>query len=124
MPRSVRSRRPARPGPGQPDLRNPLVPQPAPPPVPKRRGTPPRRRTDLRRTDHDAGLLTQLPYRRFQVGLAGVDAEPDPVDGHPVAVRQGAVLAVAFHPELTDDTRVHAWLVDQIRNRSQHKEPA
>jgi len=29
------------------------------------------------------------------------------VDGHPVAVRQGKVLAVAFHPELTDDTRVH-----------------
>ena len=29
------------------------------------------------------------------------------VEGHPVAVRQGNVLAVAFHPELTDDTRVH-----------------
>ncbi|HEV3000513.1 MAG TPA: pyridoxal 5'-phosphate synthase glutaminase subunit PdxT [Solirubrobacteraceae bacterium] len=29
------------------------------------------------------------------------------VDGHPVAVRQGRVLAVAFHPELTDDTRLH-----------------
>ena len=29
------------------------------------------------------------------------------VDGHPVAVRQGRILAVAFHPELTDDTSVH-----------------
>ena len=29
------------------------------------------------------------------------------VDGHPVAVRQGRVLAVAFHPELTGDTRLH-----------------
>jgi 5'-phosphate synthase pdxT subunit len=37
------------------------------------------------------------------------------VDGHPVAVRQGNVLAVAFHPELTDDPRVHAWLVDRVR---------
>ena len=27
------------------------------------------------------------------------------VDGHPVAVRQGNILAVAFHPELTDDRR-------------------
>ena len=27
------------------------------------------------------------------------------VDGHPVAVRQGNILAVAFHPELTDDAR-------------------
>jgi pyridoxal 5'-phosphate synthase pdxT subunit len=30
------------------------------------------------------------------------------VQGHPVAVRDGSVLAVAFHPELTDDSRLHA----------------
>jgi pyridoxal 5'-phosphate synthase pdxT subunit len=30
------------------------------------------------------------------------------VDGHPVAVRQGNLLAVAFHAELTDDSRLHA----------------
>jgi 5'-phosphate synthase pdxT subunit len=29
-------------------------------------------------------------------------------DGHPVAVREGGVLACAFHPELTDDSRLHA----------------
>jgi 5'-phosphate synthase pdxT subunit len=29
------------------------------------------------------------------------------VDGHPVAARQGDVLAVAFHPELGDDLRLH-----------------
>jgi 5'-phosphate synthase pdxT subunit len=29
-------------------------------------------------------------------------------EGHPVAVREGAVLASAFHPELTDDPRFHA----------------
>lgn len=28
--------------------------------------------------------------------------------GHPVAVREGGVLACAFHPELTDDSRLHA----------------
>ncbi len=28
--------------------------------------------------------------------------------GHPVAVRDANLLAVAFHPELTDDSRVHA----------------
>lgn len=33
------------------------------------------------------------------------------VDGHPVAVRQDAVTAVSFHPELTDDDRLHAALV-------------
>ena len=39
------------------------------------------------------------------------------VDGHPVAVRQGNVLAVAFHPELTGDGRLHEWLVDRIRDQ-------
>ncbi len=33
------------------------------------------------------------------------------IDGHPVAVRQGQVLLCAFHPELTDDSRVHALLM-------------
>jgi 5'-phosphate synthase pdxT subunit len=39
------------------------------------------------------------------------------VDGHPVAVRQGNVLAVAFHPELTGDGRLHEWLVHRIREQ-------
>jgi len=29
-------------------------------------------------------------------------------EGHPVAIREGNVLACAFHPELTDDPRFHA----------------
>jgi len=32
-------------------------------------------------------------------------------EGHPVAVREGNVLACSFHPELTDDSRVHALLM-------------
>lgn len=37
------------------------------------------------------------------------------VDGHPVAVRQGRLLATSFHPELTGDPRVHALFVDLVR---------
>jgi 5'-phosphate synthase pdxT subunit len=37
------------------------------------------------------------------------------VDGHPVAVRQGNITAVAFHPELTAERRLHRWLVEQAR---------
>jgi 5'-phosphate synthase pdxT subunit len=33
------------------------------------------------------------------------------VDGHPVAVRQGNVLAVGFHPELAGETRLHELLL-------------
>lgn len=29
-------------------------------------------------------------------------------EGHPVAIREGSVLACAFHPELSDDPRLHA----------------
>ncbi len=29
------------------------------------------------------------------------------IDGHPVAVRQGKILALAFHPELTGEDRLH-----------------
>jgi 5'-phosphate synthase pdxT subunit len=35
-------------------------------------------------------------------------------DGQPVAVRQGRVIATAFHPELTGDRRVHALLVEML----------
>jgi pyridoxal 5'-phosphate synthase pdxT subunit len=37
------------------------------------------------------------------------------VDGHPVAAREGRLLAVAFHSELSDDDRVHALLLDWAR---------
>ncbi|RDI74928.1 pyridoxal 5'-phosphate synthase, glutaminase subunit Pdx2 [Gaiella occulta] len=29
------------------------------------------------------------------------------VDGHPVLAREGRILVASFHPELTDDTRIH-----------------
>jgi pyridoxal 5'-phosphate synthase pdxT subunit len=35
------------------------------------------------------------------------------LDGHPVAVRQDNMLAVAFHPELTEDRSLHRWLLDR-----------
>jgi 5'-phosphate synthase pdxT subunit len=36
------------------------------------------------------------------------------VDGWPVFVRQGNAMATTFHPELTDDSRVHRALLEQI----------
>ncbi|MFM7231202.1 MAG: pyridoxal 5'-phosphate synthase glutaminase subunit PdxT [bacterium] len=34
--------------------------------------------------------------------------------GEPVGVRQGHVAAIAFHPELTGDRRLHAWFVREV----------
>jgi 5'-phosphate synthase pdxT subunit len=36
---------------------------------------------------------------------------------HAVAVRQGPVLATAFHPEMTGDRRVHNFFVDMVAGR-------
>jgi len=36
-------------------------------------------------------------------------------DGRVVAVRQGSLLATSFHPELTDDGRIHAYFADLVR---------
>jgi pyridoxal 5'-phosphate synthase pdxT subunit len=38
----------------------------------------------------------------------------------PVAVRQGRVMAATFHPELSDDSRVHQAFLDLVRNGRKH----
>ncbi|WP_314173364.1 pyridoxal 5'-phosphate synthase glutaminase subunit PdxT [Streptomyces winkii] len=59
------------------------------------------------------GVFIRAPW----VESAGVRAETlAAYDGHPVAVRQDALLATAFHPELTGDHRVHALFVDMVRD--------
>ena len=44
-------------------------------------------------------------------------------DGRPVAVRQGNLLATAFHPELTNDTRVHRYFLDVAGDSTLHGTP-
>ena len=59
------------------------------------------------------------PLRAVFIRAPWVDDKGDEVevlaaiDGHPVAVRQGNILAVAFHPELTDDRSLHRWLLER-----------
>jgi 5'-phosphate synthase pdxT subunit len=36
------------------------------------------------------------------------------LDGQPILVRQGQHLAATFHPELTDDTRVHRYFCRMV----------
>ena len=37
------------------------------------------------------------------------------VDGHPVLAREGRILVAAFHPELTDDSRIHELFLAMVR---------
>jgi pyridoxal 5'-phosphate synthase pdxT subunit len=39
------------------------------------------------------------------------------VDGHPVAARQGGLTAIAFHPELSGDTRLHERFLEEVATR-------
>jgi 5'-phosphate synthase pdxT subunit len=36
-------------------------------------------------------------------------------DGHPVLVREGKILAATFHPELSNDSRVHELFLDMVK---------
>jgi 5'-phosphate synthase pdxT subunit len=53
-------------------------------------------------------VFIRAPWVRDHGSEVEVMAE---IDGHPVAVRQGKAIAVAFHPELTGDTRLHELLL-------------
>ncbi|MEZ0366203.1 pyridoxal 5'-phosphate synthase glutaminase subunit PdxT [Mycobacterium sp. pUA109] len=53
------------------------------------------------------------------VERVGADVQPlARAADHVVAVRQGAVLATAFHPEVTGDRRIHQLFVDIVTGRA------
>jgi pyridoxal 5'-phosphate synthase pdxT subunit len=45
-------------------------------------------------------------------------------EDHPVVVRDGPVLACAFHPELTDDGRIHALYMAMVTEAARAREEA
>jgi 5'-phosphate synthase pdxT subunit len=61
------------------------------------------------------GVFIRAPW----IETAGPDVEVlAEVEGHPVLARQGRILVAAFHPELTDDTRIHELFLRQIREET------
>jgi 5'-phosphate synthase pdxT subunit len=77
--------------------------------------------------------ITDPPLRAIFIRAPWVESVGDGVevlatvefDGqlHPVAVRQGNLLATSFHPELTGDNRVHRFFVENVcRNNAAHVE--
>jgi 5'-phosphate synthase pdxT subunit len=50
---------------------------------------------------------------------AGTEVLARDPDGRVVAVRQGRVLATAFHPELTGDRRIHRLLLSMVGKRAE-----
>jgi pyridoxal 5'-phosphate synthase pdxT subunit len=61
------------------------------------------------------GVFIRAP--RVQGAGEGVEVLAE-LDGEPVLLRQGRFLVATFHPELTDDTRVHELFLDSVREAS------
>src|SRR5215218_3334610 len=61
------------------------------------------------------GVFIRAP-RVAEVG-PGVEVLAE-LDGEPVLLRDGRVLVASFHPELTDDTRVHERFLDLVREEA------
>ena len=63
-------------------------------------------------------LALQGAFREHTRMLRGAGADVVEVlaelDGEPVLLRDGRVLVAAFHPELTDDSRIHRQFLDLV----------
>ncbi len=76
--------------------------------------------TDLLVHGLEGGLMRAIFIRApsfVSVG-PGVEILARLQDGTIVATRQGPLLATAFHPELTDDPRLHALFVESLAERN------
>jgi 5'-phosphate synthase pdxT subunit len=68
---------------------------------------------------HGDGPVRAVFIRAPWIEDAGPDVEVlAEVDGHPVLARDGRLLVAAFHPELTDDTRIHELFLNQVREEA------
>ncbi|EEP75950.1 glutamine amidotransferase subunit pdxT [Uncinocarpus reesii 1704] len=65
-------------------------------------------------SDH-VDVLAKLPGRAARLANRGLDVAADPDAGDIVAVRQGNVFGTSFHPELTEDPRIHMWWLQQVQ---------
>ena len=83
------------------------------------------RQVDSFETDISAPAISNAPIRAVFIRAPWVEkvgknvevlASYEASDGisHAVAVRQGRLLATAFHPEITDDYSVHRYFLDKV----------
>ena len=71
---------------------------------------------DVRGVGAAPGVFIRAPRIERVGSEVEVYASLDHGDGeHPVLVRQGAAWGCSFHPELTDDVRVHGLFLDAVR---------
>ena len=74
---------------------------------------------DLRIPGVDGPPVRAVFIRAPWVEVCGGDVEVlAEVDGHPVAVRQGNLLVISFHPEIAGESRLHELFLRRVRERA------
>ena len=75
-------------------------------------------------TSLPGGPLEMVYIRAPRITRVGNEAEVlADRDGFPVLVRQGKLMAATFHPELSEDRRVHRLFVDLVSHREADEIP-
>lgn len=77
------------------------------------------RQVDSFETDLEFAGITNPPVRAVFIRAPWVESVGSGVEvlatfDHAVAVRQGALLATSFHPELTGDNRIHRFFIESV----------
>jgi 5'-phosphate synthase pdxT subunit len=77
------------------------------------------RQVDSFETDLEFAGITNPPVRAVFIRAPWVESVGPNVEvlatfDHAVAVRQGALLATSFHPELTGDNRIHRFFIESV----------
>ena len=67
-------------------------------------------------------VMAILPGRSRLLGdkVAAIGLEDEA--GDIIAVKQGNVFGTSFHPELTEDARIHVWWLQQVKDIVQNQE--
>ena len=80
------------------------------------------RQVDSFETDLDIPAIGEPPFHAVFIRAPFIERAGDGVevlaklaDGAVVAARQGKLIALAFHPELTSDLRLHTFFVEVVR---------
>lgn len=78
------------------------------------------RQVDSFEADIDIPVIGERPFRAVFIRAPVVTEIKDSVqtlaqfENKPVLVRKDNILAGSFHPELTEDTRIHAYFLDTV----------
>ena len=61
-------------------------------------------------------VVGTLPGRKARLrDILGQEVETDQEAGDIIAVKQGNVFGTSFHPELTNDARIHVWWLRRVQ---------